>query len=305
MIRGAVQEAIIFLTKPYISRELPGWGILYRNLVGAYERDWMWRGARPRLIQDKTHGYTHQLDISRWADRSAFFLNRWYDLPAQLIVKTVIKPGDTILDVGANRGMFALCASRAAGPTGRVICFEPNPAVAGQIAASVKRNAITNIDIRNHGLSDANETLSLSIPDINSGEASFAVNDYAAASRQVEAHVRIGDEVVRDVEPAFIKIDVEGFEERALRGLSRTIARSKPLIITEIIEAKLVAAGSSRAGIEALLKSLGYEGRRIGLTKTGGSYKLSFSSDFTGTSFDMLWFPVEGATTDRIRPLLK
>ncbi len=303
MIRAAAQEAIILLTKPYISRELPGWGFLYRNLVGAYERDWVWQGARPRLVRDKMHGYTHLLNISKWADRSAFFLNRWYDLPAQLLVRQVIKAGDTILDVGANRGMFALCASHAAGPSGRVICFEPNPAVAQQIALSVQRNGIANIDIRGYGLSDADETLSLSIPQINSGEASFAVDDYAG-SAHVAAQVKIGDEVVAGLHPILIKIDVEGFEERALRGLRRSIAQAKPLIITEIIEAKLLAAGSSRAGIESLLKDLGYEGRRIALKKSGGRYELSFDSNFSGSSFDMLWFPKEGGALERVSHLL-
>src|SRR5262245_49548095 len=125
--RRPLQDLIVLAVRPYVRRELPGWGRVYAAMVGGYRRDWLWAAAKVRTIRGKRHGYAMRLDLSKWADRSAFFLGRWYDLNTQLLMSALLRPGDTVVDVGANRGMFALAASRLVGETGRVVCFEPNP----------------------------------------------------------------------------------------------------------------------------------------------------------------------------------
>jgi hypothetical protein len=131
LFRRAAQNFIILVVRPYVARELPGWGRVY-TFVGDYSRDWLWAAAPVKTMRGKLHGYDMKLDLSKWSDRSAFFLGRWYGLPAQLLVADLLKQGDVVVDVGANRGMFALMASRVVGDTGKVIagkviCIEPNP----------------------------------------------------------------------------------------------------------------------------------------------------------------------------------
>jgi hypothetical protein len=43
-----------------------------------------------------------ELDISWWADRSTFFLGRWYDLPAQKLLEQVLRGGEEVADIGAS-----------------------------------------------------------------------------------------------------------------------------------------------------------------------------------------------------------
>src|SRR4051812_38148301 len=111
-----VQKFVILMVRPYVVRELPGWGKIYA-FVGDYRRDWLWSAAPIMTIRGKLHGHVMHLDLSKWSDRSAYFLGRWYDLAMQLLMSDLIKRGDVVLDVGANRGMFALAASHLLGDT--------------------------------------------------------------------------------------------------------------------------------------------------------------------------------------------
>lgn len=52
-----------------------------------------------------------------------------------------LSPGDTVIDVGANAGIFAVCAAQAAGPTGRVLALEPSPAASECARFNVKAHA--------------------------------------------------------------------------------------------------------------------------------------------------------------------
>ena len=125
-VRKAIQTVIIAFARPYISREFFGWGRVYSLLVGDFRRDWFWAGSKPRIIRGKFHGYAIQLDLSHWWDRGEYFVGRWHDLDMQLLMQDFIKEGDTVVDVGANRGNFAFVASRLVGDIGKVICFEPS-----------------------------------------------------------------------------------------------------------------------------------------------------------------------------------
>ena len=60
-------------------------------------------------------------------------------------MNALIRPGDTVIDVGANRGMFALNASYLVGKNGRVICFEPNPNCLKVLRYEIESNDIDNI----------------------------------------------------------------------------------------------------------------------------------------------------------------
>ena len=138
--RGIFQNAAIAVARPYVRRELPGWGKVL-SLVAGYQRDWMWQGAPEKIVTGKLHGYKMHLALDGWwADRSTYFLDRWYDLETQLVLRDLVKPGSTVVDVGANRGMFALTASHTVGPTLAVLSvLEPNPKVLCAFTARDRR----------------------------------------------------------------------------------------------------------------------------------------------------------------------
>jgi FkbM family methyltransferase len=239
---------------------------------------------------DKRNGYAIELDLSWWSDRLTYFLGRWHDLPAQMILDTVVNPGDLVVDVGANRGSFAFYASRRVGKNGRVMCFEPNPGCAMIIKKAIEANSIRNIEIFNLGLSDSSGILTLTIPKINSGEASFGASQFSKdETYSVDVEVTQGDSIISAVVPSLIKIDVEGFEPRVLRGLATTIAKSRALIITELASSCLASCGSSVGELVQLMTSQNYKGFEIGLSTDHNDWTLTRLTN--QVDCDVLWIP--------------
>jgi hypothetical protein len=100
---------------PLIRSEVVGWGWLYNTFIGSWQNNDFWKKEPPRIIRDKRCGYYRIVTISQWADRILYFLGRWYDLEASLLIDAVVKNGDRVLDVGANYGHFSLAAAKAVG----------------------------------------------------------------------------------------------------------------------------------------------------------------------------------------------
>ena len=289
--RSALQNIIILIVRPYVIRELPGWGRLYAAFVGDYRRNWLWAGAPIKSIRGKRHGFVMQLDLSKWPDRSAFFLGRWYDLGTQLLLSDLVKSGDTVVDIGANRGMFALVASRLVGDAGKVICFEPNPNCFKILDREIASNKIKNIIVHRVGLGHQEEALTLLVPVLNSGEGTFGKSAYGNdATYQVHAQVKRGDQILANEKPALIKIDVEGFECNVITGLAEIINRGHPLIVTEVVPKHLAQCGFSVAELVALMENFDYQGFSVGLTKNCGRYTWQLASfKIQDRATDVIW----------------
>jgi FkbM family methyltransferase len=265
LLRRLYRRAVIALAKPYIRRELPGWGRVYRCFVGGHTRDWFWAGEQERWIRGKLHGYEMSVRIGGWSNRGTFFLERFYDLPTQLLMKQVLRNGDIFVDVGANEGMMTLLASHLVGPTGLVISFEPNPVPRSILERSIARNGIATIELHASGLGDRRGELELFVPHVNSGEGSFTLPVDGSKGNCVRCPVRIGDGVIGDRKPRLIKIDVEGFEAHVLRGLIRTLEASKPVIVLEMIAGHLARDGQNPQQLCSWLAAQGYKGRHLTL----------------------------------------
>jgi FkbM family methyltransferase len=275
LARRIYTETVAALLRPYTRRELPGWGRLYAAAVGDHERDWLWAGQRHRWVRNKIHGYEMSLRIAGWSNRMTFFLGRFYDLPTQLLMKAVVRPGDCVVDIGANEGMMSLLASRLVGDSGQVISFEPSPVPRSIFEANIARNGIRNVEIRAQGVADVAGELELFVPAINTGEASFTSLGYEEG-KNITCPVVIADEALQSVSPAFIKIDVEGFEGRVVRGLAETLKRAKPVIAMEMVRSHLARDGQTPEAICRTLEGLGYRGRRLWLAG-GRNKELAFA----------------------------
>jgi FkbM family methyltransferase len=292
-----LQKTIEFVARPYIVRELPAWGKVYSVLVGSYRRDWLWKDAQPKTMREKITGRLMHLNISRWVDRSTYFLGRWYDLETHLLIDKLVMPGDTVVDVGANRGLFTFLCAHRVGIGGRVICFEPNPLCVRSIERELQENAVENVSLYRFGLGDRDTELTLSVPPINSGEATFGPARYDNAEN-IEVAVRVGDTILADEMPTLIKLDIEGYEFHALVGLEETIKHAKPVIITELNADYLRSCGSSSAELMALMERFGYHGFVLDLQHSGMRHMLQLTPIRKDTSgVDVVWLP--SAPSDR------
>ncbi|WP_137861266.1 MULTISPECIES: FkbM family methyltransferase [unclassified Sphingomonas] len=140
-----------------------------------------------------------------------------------------LEPGATFVDVGANVGVMSFQAAVKVGAAGRVLAFEPNTDNAALFRRGIVANDLGNVRLFPFALSDRQEMICLS-------DASNAkVLGRATALQALDVVQALpGDEILLPQERVdLIKIDVEGFELRVLRGLADTIRRFKPKILCE------------------------------------------------------------------------
>jgi len=289
--------AITFI-RPFIRREVPGWGKLYDAFVGDYRNDDMWAFTTPVILRDKRYDMIRILDLRKWSDRSFYFLDRWYDLPTQLVMDAFIKKGDHVLDVGANFGHFALGAASLVGDTGRVDAFEPNPIVYSRLLQHISLNNLNHVTPHNLGAADQEMMLELNVPLVNSGEATFGKSQYDDKD-VISCQVSRLDDVMRGSRVDFIKIDVEGFEVNALNGAREIIKLQKPIILTEVVSSHLENAGSSTAELHQFFRKADYVPFDLSLRRAGLTQVLSLSrleDDDSNDDTDYLWLPVSRAS---------
>lgn len=151
------------------------------------------------------------------------FLKRRFDIPS----------GD-IVDCGANIGLFALSVSRKA--RGKIFCIEPDPANIALLRKNLEQN---------HVPATVLPVAAGEMP----GELRFVSTKNAVGSHVMQEHERLkeNERIVKvrvepldriisqqKIDPAFIKIDVEGYEMETLAGLKQTLKRYHPLLLIEV-----------------------------------------------------------------------
>ena len=290
-IRNILRFFVILIIRPYIVRELPGWGKLYAFFMLSRKCAWLWEDPLAKTIRGKLHGYLMDLDLSRWSDKMTFFLGRWHQIEIQLFLLDMVKPEDTVVDIGANRGMFSLIASRLVGEEGKVLSFEPNPICYEVLDKCIAANEIKNITVNRFGLADKLGKLTLTVPYHNWGEGTFGKSSYHDGNTyQVQADVKVGDDILKNEIPAFIKIDVEGFENNVIAGLSLTLEQHHPVLITEVVSKHLEACGNSVQELMELIEGHGYTGYTLSKKKQGFKYDWELVRfNLNESAFDAIW----------------
>lgn len=286
---------------PYTRFEAPGSGQLMRVLCRAKpsKPGDTWHEAPTRLARGKLHGYLMRLDLRDWCQRTTFFLGRYYELEVQMLVQAVLRPADRFVDIGANIGMLTLLAARCVGPSGRVDSFEPNPACLLELRQHLAINGIEHVRVHAFALSDNVGRLTLNLADSHTGTATLA--PVLAAIETVEVEVRVGDfELAGSTPIRAIKIDVEGFELNVLRGLAKTLASHRPLLITEFIENHFARAGTSGRAIEDFLRGASYLPYRIATRRRRLSCQLTLTALSLGQPMpsDVIWIHRESDALD-------
>ena len=189
---------------------------------------------------------------------------------ATALFQRLIRPGDTVFDLGANLGMYTLLAARAAGPGGVVHAFEPNGRYADLIARSISVNGFTDrARVHDVALGEAEGQAELVFSWAWGGGGHLATDDSGADPAQQRQPCRVIalDEMFAD--PDFrvdvVKMDIEGAEGRALRGMWRLLERSPDArVIFEFAPGLLALHGVGAAEMIHLLSELGFRFWEVG-----------------------------------------
>lgn len=183
-------------------------------------------------------GDTH---ISKWVIESNRLDHDQYALP---IILEHICEGDWVVDAGAFIGDHTKAYLEAVGDSGSVFAFEPNPEARECLA---------------HNCPDA-EILPFGLSDLDV-EVGMVENENRGASRLVEGQgiylVKLDDYHLPQLD--FLKLDVEGYELRALRGARKTIEVHMPTMWIEINEGALAWHHTTGKEVMDWVEALGYE----------------------------------------------
>lgn len=189
---------------------------------------------------------------------------RWRDQRAELgALAGALRPGETAVDAGANKGAYLFWLAKAVGPGGRVVAFEPQPALAEYLREVARRLRWRHVEVRQAGLSDRSGKADLFVPEgETSPGASFEPRAGAppGSGRKVECPVETLDHnLAGGPRVGAMKIDVEGHELAVLRGAEAVLARDHPTLLVEC-EARHLSTHTVREVLDHLL-ARGYRGR--------------------------------------------
>lgn len=170
-----------------------------------------------------------------------------------------LRNGGAFLDVGANIGYFSLLVAHMFSGKCHVTAFEPNPAIHALLRKGAEcSRGQAGIQIVEAAVSDAAGELELVVDSGNTGHAFLGAKGSGSVRVAV---VKLDDWLQQHPPPeriAAIKLDVEGCEMNALRGMEATLRKHRPALVVEVIDSHLKQFGTSRGELIAFLTALGY-----------------------------------------------
>jgi FkbM family methyltransferase len=214
-------------------------------------------------------------DISMRVDRNSYmggsiFWNGFHHASELIFLNKYLKADMTFIDIGANQGEFTLFAAKKI-KNGFVHAFEPTPFQLGLLEHNLILNKFENVSIHKFGLFDKNCTMDVFTSD--NPESDGAVNEglsslFKAGGRNiVEATIelKVFDELFFDVLDRLdvVKIDIEGAELFALKGMMKSIDKFRPLILMEINEIAMQEAGYTKEDLLSFLLPFEYKFYKI------------------------------------------
>ncbi len=182
----------------------------------------------------------------------------YWEIWLTLFMGRLVRPGWTVLDVGANFGYYTVLLADRVGPDGRVHAYEPNPAAARFLTDTVEINGFAGRTAI-HRVAACDETRGATtffVPDREPKNARVVPSDFRPLTPGLLMEVaqrRIDDDFPGPAPVHFIKIDAEGLEGQILAGAAGVIARDRPHMVVEFNARR----GDAWATLEFLLNHYG------------------------------------------------
>lgn len=237
------------------------------NAVGLLWGFVRWMGTRLLLRRTPLISLANGVRVGEFASFSEYRFRHLgldpedYDV-MRAVIDSIERPA-VAADIGANLGMFSLALASIGFDI--VHAFEPIPDTCERLQANIRRNTelTERIVVNSSAVGAFDGAVTLVLNRRSPGQSKLAGAD--VQSRVVET---IDREIVKldsyfasptVLAPAFLKIDVEGFETDVLRGAGNLLGSGKlRFIYIEVIEHALAEAGSSIANLTQLLEGAGY-----------------------------------------------
>ncbi len=223
------------------------------------------RGVRLRAeaaLASRVPSFYHAI-LRRWGRSNSI----------KVLLAALVRRGDVVFDVGANRGFHTALMSNLAGPTGAIHAFEPSPDTCRMLEATLRarapyrENVIVNTSAA--GMEDGVTTLytpmedhgqaSLQKHDAGSWSAGALVNAITCRVTRLDSYCAAHAISRIDV----VKMDIEGAELLALRGFGESLKKHLPVVVLELCAEWTRAFGYEPTDAIAALRGAGYDTFRI------------------------------------------
>jgi FkbM family methyltransferase len=161
-----------------------------------------------------------------------------YEMNLQQVIRDWVKPGMVAYDVGANIGYVSLLLAKRVGENGQVLSFEPLPANQDRLQKNVALNPNMNVRLISKAVSEKEgETTFLVHASGGMGKLQGFAGQKADYENKIQVETVSLDGFVykeKNAVPNIIKIDIEGGEVQALKGMPRLFKEAKPILLIEL-----------------------------------------------------------------------
>jgi len=225
-----------------------------------------------KIFPDCKIKYARKGDIAEIIYKYQVFVNfeKSFEYSTLQLFSSLLKPGDAIIDVGANSGLYSIFYSKLVGEHGRVYAFEPGTETFRFLTENLALNQCNNVSPYNFALSNKESLVEMVSHDadnlkLHDGDSFRYIREIAAGEtppgKDTMKAFRLDDLEEFSALPRLdvIKIDVEGAELLVLEGSRLTILKHKPVIVFELSAKWAERFHYKPYQVLALLNELGYQ----------------------------------------------
>ena len=220
--------------------------------------------------------YRFEMDLRLGRLQEIFYLKPGsYEPQTERFIRQNVKPGMTVLDIGANTGYMTILLADVVGAHGQVHSFEPMPANYELLRKNVDANGLNQVHLHNFALSDRKGEATLHIDPGNDG--GNTIGNVVGEGWSGHSVITVATEALDDFlgragidKVDFIKIDVEGAESLVFSGAHKLLSRADaPLIVCEVGDPAQRLVGTTELDLRKALYGYDYasywlDGRKFG-----------------------------------------
>ena len=268
-----ISELLVTLGRGYV-RNVPG-SLFKGQLVARYLNPHLRDHPRRRVVNARFDA-RFAVDTRDLIQRYLYLFGEWEPNMTRWL-RSRLRHGDVLVDVGANVGVFAVLGSRLVGRTGRVVAIEASPTFYRRLTQHAGLNGCGNVRAVNAAVSDTHKMLRFVLASSHNMGANSIVPYDGPAESSFEMEARPLPELLEPDEVAkarVIKIDVEGAEGGVVRGLKPVLHLLRPdvEIAVEVTPDRMNQLGDSVDELLNTMREHGFHTYRLVNDYTPESY---------------------------------
>lgn len=249
-----------FFRQVWMTPALESW-LVKRTAGRLPDKGWSKLVPNPYQYPSKSYrefqreGIHMRMDISDYVGHYLYF---GFEDRGTRTLFSLVKPTSHVVDVGANIGWTALCMASLA-KDGWVMAFEPDQVNHAACTKNISGNSLPNIELFQVALGDTKGTVQLEVrTPSNLGGNRVAPKGGGGGAEVSSCPLDHMTAQFPDAHVDLIKIDVEGYELKVLRGAIETLRRCKSVLFVELDDNNLRDQGDSAQMLVRFLEDLGY-----------------------------------------------